>query len=100
MSETSTIVTPALRALSRIPGVIAFRLPASTGSYRIRGAGTGAPDIGCVVNGRALFLEAKKPGEEPSADQLKWHEDARRAGAVVVVVRSVAEAVQAASALL
>lgn len=100
MSETSTIVTPALRALARIPGVIAFRLPASTGSYRIRGAGAGAPDIGCVVNGRALFLEAKKPGEKSRPGQLRWQEDARRAGAVVVVVHSVAEAVAAVRSLL
>ena len=44
---------------------------------------------------KALTLECKRPGEEPTAIQLAWHESHRALGVYVAVVTSVDEALAA-----
>lgn len=51
----------------------------------------GDPDIDACVCGRSLQLEVKRPGEKPTALQVKRLEEWRQAGAITAVVNSVAE---------
>jgi hypothetical protein len=52
----------------------------------------GDPDIDACVAGRCVQFEVKRPGQNPTALQMKRLEEWRSAGAVVGVVRSVEEA--------
>lgn len=68
-----------------------------SGSHKVlRGylhcASKGTPDLYVLGWG---FLEIKMPGEKCTAEQFSWHARARDLGVRVVVVRSVAEAVEA-----
>jgi hypothetical protein len=49
------------------------------------GARAGVADFLIVVGGRANFLEVKKPGGNPSPDQLKFKADCELAGARYMV---------------
>ncbi len=52
----------------------------------------GIPDFICVYQGKALFIEAKKPGAVESGltpNQINRHEEIRTAGGFVVTVDSV-----------
>jgi hypothetical protein len=62
------------------------------GGRWIHGARTGTPDT--VVISPPGWLEVKRPGEEPSPEQVDWHEKARKAGHRVAVVHSAQEAVR------
>lgn len=53
----------------------------------------GVPDLLCVRDGRALFLEVKRPGEKPTAIQRARMDEIKTVGgAVCAVVTSVEEA--------
>lgn len=52
----------------------------------------GIPDVLCVKNGRAVFLEVKRPGNKPTPLQLVVIDELRAAGAVAEVVYSKPEA--------
>jgi hypothetical protein len=53
----------------------------------------GVPDLLCVRNGRAVFLEVKRPGKKPTPLQVqRMHEIRDVGGAVAEVVVSKAEA--------
>ena len=53
----------------------------------------GVPDLLCVRNGRAVFLEVKQPGKKPTPLQVqRMHEIRDVGGAVAEVVVSKAEA--------
>jgi hypothetical protein len=58
------------------------------------GLGRGSPDLIVILAplGRIVGLEVKKPGERPTAEQLRTHAVWRRFGAFVAVVCSRAEA--------
>lgn len=51
----------------------------------------GDPDIDACVRGRSVQLEVKRPGEKPTALQVRRLDEWRRAGAVASVVRSVVD---------
>lgn len=56
----------------------------------------GFPDLICIgPGGKVVFLEVKKPGENPSAIQRWWHGQLRTLGHRVAVVTSETQAVQA-----
>jgi hypothetical protein len=55
----------------------------------------GWPDFAFVVNGRACFLEVKRPGEKPTKEQQEIMAGLEQAGAFVRVVHSVAAAIEA-----
>lgn len=48
----------------------------------------GQPDLLVVIEGRAFFLEVKRPGQNATPLQLHRLEQCRKAGAVAEVVRS------------
>lgn len=61
---------------------------------------TGTPDRIAVIGGKAVFFEVKKPSGRVSVDQAREHERLRTAGALVFVVRSVAEVQKIVTELL
>lgn len=67
----------------RLNSGLAFR-----GKYPVYLCKKGTPDRFAIVRGRIVFIEVKQLGKEPSADQLKRHDELRRAGAVVLTVDS------------
>ncbi len=96
MSETSDVVRPTIKKLNGIPGVVAYRI--HSGRVPVRGGWmhlgeTGTPDIGCTVRGLSVYFECKDDKGETKKAQLKWHARARRAGALVFVVRKSESAV-------
>lgn len=93
MSEQSDVTSPTLAALSRLPGVWAMRVHSGSargGKQRLAPVGT--PDLLAVIRGVAVFLECKAPKKNASPGQIEQHRRIRLAGADVVVVRSVHEA--------
>ncbi len=96
--KSETKLSKAIREQLEKCGFMVERI--QSGSVRVRGgrmqlASKGTPDLHLVgLNG---WLEVKRPGEEPSEVQLRWHEQARGRGARVAVVESVWGAVQVAS---
>ena len=96
MTESRTITSPAVRALSGLQGVKAIK---AHGSVYME---LGTPDIAasakmecphCGARGQAFLLEGKKPGRKPSAIQRKRLREWNDAGAIVGIIYSVAEAV-------
>jgi hypothetical protein len=57
-----------------------------------RWATTGIPDLLVVIDGRACFLEVKRPGCKPTPLQAHRIAEIQAAGAVAEVVRSWDEA--------
>lgn len=53
---------------------------------------SGVPDVLMVKDGRAFWLECKRPGEEPTKIQLHRMRELASAGCPVAVVTSAAEA--------
>lgn len=53
---------------------------------------SGVPDVLMVKDGRAFWLECKRPGEEPTKIQLHRMRELSAAGCPVAVVTSAAEA--------
>jgi len=58
------------------------------GAYQM----AGLPDVLAIKNGRAFWIEVKRPGEKPTPIQLKRMRDLQAAGCVVGVATSVQEA--------
>lgn len=81
----STITKKTLDALNAIPGVLAKKRHASN-------FGQSDLDIYGCDNGRAFFIEMKRPGEEPSERQKKFMRDWIKAGAITGVATSPEEA--------
>ena len=54
----------------------------------------GVPDRIFIRNGVTVFLEVKRPGEEPTLQQRKRHTDMRQYGARVYWVDSLADAME------
>jgi hypothetical protein len=87
MSETSTIVTPLVKALNELPGCWAMRVNAGRrGGVALAPKGT--PDVHATVRGWSLWFEAKKPGQKAKPEQEATHTALRAAGAFVFVVES------------
>lgn len=95
MSETSDIVTPALKALKRL-NVIAWRMNSGGRRGRVTLAPAGTPDILGVLapSGRLFGLEAKLPGGKPTPVQAEWHARAQGSGVLVATIHSAADAVR------
>lgn len=53
---------------------------------------SGVPDVLMVKEGRAIWLECKRPGEEPTKIQIHRMRELSAAGCPVAVVTSAAEA--------
>lgn len=48
----------------------------------------GTPDRFAIIRGQIVFIEVKKLGEKPSAEQCERHDELRESGAIVLVVDS------------
>ena len=79
------IVEAAIKALNKLPGC---RVKKHHGSV----FGKAEVDVYGCINGRALFLEAKRPGEKPTPRQVRIMEEWRACGAITGVFHSVEEA--------
>ncbi len=62
------------------------------GRYFDTGLPRGFPDLTCVIQGRAVFIEVKAPGGRVSLEQEKIHRILRNHGACVAVCYSVEDA--------
>ena len=97
VSET-TLSRNIQEALARM-GVRVLRL--QSGRVRVKGgwmqlAPEGTPDLLAILkSGRVLWIEVKRPGEKPTAEQLAEHARLLRDGHAVAVVTTVQEAVDA-----
>lgn len=103
MSETHDVVRPTIELLNGIPGVVAERLHA--GRVKVRGGWMhlghpGAPDVVATVKGLSVYFEAKTAKGLVSEEQLEWHARARRAGAMVFVIRKPSAAVEVVRKIL
>jgi hypothetical protein len=111
-NETRELVRPIMAAVNALPGVRVWRPHVlNTRALDLAGAGlaegsadlvglalcTWTEDDGYLSHefGRFLALEAKWPGEHPTADQRLWAAVVRKLGGFYAVVRSVEEAVDA-----
>jgi hypothetical protein len=52
-----------------------------------------------ILDGRAIYIEVKLPGEYPREDQQKFLDSMRRTGAIAGCAHSVEEALNIVSAL-
>ena len=89
-----------MRAIGALPGVLCLRnangkAQLRSGAWIAYGLGDGSPDLLCVIAGRAVGLEVKRPGEKPEPHQEREHAVWRLHGAFVAVVTSPAEALAA-----
>ena len=103
MSETGTIVWPAIKALNGIPGVVACRL--HSGKPKVRGGymqsnPIGTADIVASVHGAVVFIEAKLPGEKLRAEQRMFQDRVERTGARYEIIESSSEAIAIALKML
>lgn len=73
--------------------VIRTQVKGSTGARSVATGEVGMPDLWLPGLGN---IEVKKPGEDPTPEQLAWHARARSVGICVGVAESVAEAVELA----
>lgn len=96
MSSETQLAAQAIGALQKL-GALCVRIHSGQAIGRHGGhmqlAKKGTPDWLVVFRG-ALLLEFKRPGEEPTAEQLEWHARARARGVEVYVVRSVEQALR------
>lgn len=88
MPNEKTIVNAITAALKR-RRVYVIKMHGS--AYQV----PGLPDLWCVVDGRLVCLEVKQPGQNPTVRQVYEMGRLRAAGAVVAVVTSVDEALEA-----
>lgn len=99
LSETG-LAAEAIKALRSI-GALCERIHAGQAmglhGGRMQLAGDGTPDWLVVFRGRVTLLEFKRPGQEPSPEQVDWHERAARRGVTVHIVSSVEQALRAVS---
>lgn len=94
MSE-SDLYRPVLEAC-QLFGAFAFRVNTGVfGARHIRSVPKGTPDVLACLRGRFVGIELKTGKEKLSAEQERWHEGARKAGALIVTARSVDEVVSA-----
>ena len=85
MTSERAIVKAVLRYLNSLPACLARKRWGGGMGY------AGEPDIDACVRGRSVQLEVKRFGEDATPLQQKRLEEWSRAGALVGVVRSVAD---------
>ena len=75
--KESTLKKKVLEYLNSVPGCKAIKMHGN------RYVEAGTPDICCCYQGRAMWIELKRPGEQPTPIQLKRLREWQEAGAVV-----------------
>lgn len=69
-----------------------YRSPVEAGIFKAMGVRSGAPDILLIHKGQAYFMELKAGSGELTENQINCHIALRAAGAPVIVVRSLDQA--------
>lgn len=100
-SETATVVKPCLDWL-QLYGIMAWRnnTGAMEGEHKgkrwyVKFGRPGISDIaGILPDGRALYIECKLPGKEPTDDQQAFLDEVNATNAVGLVVHSLEELVR------
>jgi hypothetical protein len=93
VSETSSIVSPLLKALNGLPYVWATRLHSgSARGGRQQLCKPGTPDVLAVVRGTPVFFEGKAADGRVSDAQIEQAALIEAAGGIVYVPRSFPEA--------
>lgn len=87
-------------AIGAMPGVLCLRnnvgrMQDVRGRWVAYGLGDGSPDLVCIVDGRCVGLEVKRPGVRAEPHQARCHDRWRAFGAFVAVVTSAEEALAA-----
>jgi hypothetical protein len=81
VSESSTVTGPLMKALERIPGIIAQRLHSGRGRHWQRLCRDGTPDVLVVgQGGRVLWIETKTKEGRLSPAQREMHARLRALG--------------------
>lgn len=102
MAKPETEISKAIGEQLNQLGVYNLRL--NSGKVKVRGGWMhlcpeGTPDRLVLLNGRAIFVEVKQPGEKPTPEQIACHEEIRRHGGVVLVLESAAQVWEAITGL-
>ena len=88
IEKTETEIQKEIREYSESFGWDVYRMQSGRkGGVRLHKKST--PDLMAQRKGKTIWIEVKKPGEEPDEDQLERHEEIRANGFVVLVVCSV-----------
>lgn len=71
-----------------------WRSPVEAGIFKAMGVRSGAPDILLIHKGQAYFMELKAGSGELTDNQRECHTALRAAGAPVIVVRTLDQALE------
>lgn len=91
IEENETSIKAKITKYLKDQGEIVLRLNSGGAKVKngwLHGCPTGTPDIVWLSSFGAVFIEVKKPGEEPSKKQLEMHDQLRTRGYLVVVASS------------
>ena len=99
MADEAIIQRGIIAVLTQL-GYRVLRHNCGTRNNRVMGLGTGTPDLYVPVKttsgvARPVWLEVKGPDGKASPAQVEWMREANDNGEYAVVVRSIAEAVDA-----
>ena len=100
MNDETPLQQEILKALSKIPGVLAWRQNVGyarglrTKSVFKLGPPDGASDIVCIAWGRPFLIEVKTGDNGQSPQQRNFQAQAEKAGATYFVARSVEDALE------
>lgn len=75
--------------LRRIPATRNQAGHVRVGSSWLNLGAAGWPDIIACWRGHFLGIEVKRPGEQPSEEQQRVHEELAAAGAIILIVHSI-----------
>lgn len=96
---TETAIQKEIMQTARAMGHKCYRI--NSGRAKTKGgyvhlAEMGTPDLFVIMSGgRSLWVEVKKPGEEPTVVQRLRHRELRNMGHAVTVARSVEDFIEA-----
>ena len=95
-ARESSILHDIRLALGLVDGLVLWRNNSGVAMQADRpvryGLGLGGADLVGCYRGHFVALEVKRPGGQPTAEQVAWLEVVRRNGGVAEVVHSVEEA--------
>ena len=94
VSQTETQISRNIGDLLTKAGIWNMRI--NSGRVKVRQgwmqlAPKGTPDRMAIINGTAVFIEVKRPGYKPSADQLLAQREIAKSGAIVLNATSLEE---------
>jgi hypothetical protein len=93
---TETAIQKQIIDCARAMGYKPFRMNSGQARNNVKLHAAGTPDLLIIMpRGRSLWVEVKRPGQHPTAIQMKRHKELRDMGHACTVCRSVEEFVEA-----